>query len=67
MNKEAWIVVNGKTLSGGQSMAVRVAVTAFILDMEENGLGDDEHGKQMAKLYVDRLREVNELIFREMK
>ena len=63
MNKEPLIVVNGITLSEGQSMAVRVAVTAFILDMEENGLGDDEHGTKMAQLYIDRLREVNSIIF----
>ena len=45
-------------------MAVRVAVTSFLADMLEDGLGEDEHGQKMAKLYSESLKEVLSLIDR---
>jgi len=43
-------------------MAVRVAVTSFLADMLEDGLGEDEHGQKMAKLYSESLKEVLSII-----
>ncbi len=63
---EARIVVNGKQLTAGQSMAVRVACGAFMLEMvEPNALGDDHHGRLMAEAYKDRLGEVVSLMVAE--
>lgn len=60
---EAEITINGKPLDTGQSMTVRVALTAYLLDMREKGaLGDDEHGERMRLAYHSRLREVMALI-----
>lgn len=56
---EPKIVINGKFLSDAQAMTVRVAVNSFSIDLQSNGLGDDEHGKAMTKLYVERIQEIN--------
>lgn len=61
---EANITVNGTPLNSAQSMAVRIALTAFHSDMTQpDALGSDEHGKKMANLYRERLAEVLKLIF----
>jgi hypothetical protein len=65
MTEEPRISINGVLLSEGQTIAVRVACEAFITEMRSKGLGDDEHGKTMARLYTDRLIEVRGLIFAE--
>jgi hypothetical protein len=62
MNKEAHITINGTTLLGGQSMAVRVAISSFLSEISLDGLGDDEHARKMSELYIARLGEVLHLI-----
>jgi hypothetical protein len=47
----------------GQSMTVRVAITSFAADLLENGLGDDDHGKKMTAAYLERIGELNALLF----
>lgn len=49
--KEADIIIEGRKLSFAESMTVRVALTNYILTMDTEGLGDDEHGKCMARGY----------------
>jgi hypothetical protein len=44
--KEAVVTVNGKTLTVGESMTLRVALASFDCDC-----GDDEHGLFMTKAY----------------
>ena len=57
------ITVNGVQLTTGQIMTVHVALQSFAMDMhKENVLGEDEHGKTMRLLYLDRIREINRLI-----
>jgi len=63
MDKEAHIEINGVCLNGGQSMAVRIAVQSFFMEMEYSGLGKDEHGIMLADLYKRRLGEVADLIY----
>jgi hypothetical protein len=65
MTGEPRISINGVLLSEGQALAVRVACEAFITEMRTKGLGDDEHGKTMARMYIERLIEVRGLIFAE--
>jgi hypothetical protein len=55
---EAKITVNGHALSYGQSMTVRVALASFARDLEEEGLGDDEHGIAMTRLYQRKINEI---------
>jgi hypothetical protein len=56
--QEATITVNGHLLSHGQAMTVRVALAAFVMDLTNDGLGDDEHGKLMVKAYQERAHEI---------
>jgi hypothetical protein len=44
-------------------MTVRAAIENFDADLKQNGLGDDEHGVEMTKLYRDRISEIRSLIF----
>ena len=32
------------------SMTIRVAVEGFSMELKENGLGDDKHGKEMVQM-----------------
>jgi hypothetical protein len=59
---EPKITINGVELTVGQSMTVRVAIAALIINIQSDGLGDDEHGKIMATAYIDRAREVERLL-----
>lgn len=60
---EPHITINGQSLSEGQAMAVRVAISDFISDMAQpEALGGDEHGIAMAKAYQERLSEVLRLM-----
>lgn len=52
------IIVNGVRLTVGQAMTVRVALGNFVMDLQANGLGDDEHGKVMKYAYVARANEI---------
>ena len=52
---EANIVMNGVTLTYSQSMAVRVALESFSADLINNGLGEDEIGKQITEGYLNNI------------
>jgi hypothetical protein len=60
--QEANITINGVTLTLGQSMTLRIAVTAFWVDMRENGLGEDEEGIAVAKINENNCSEIIRLI-----
>ena len=62
---EARITINGVELTIGQSMTLRVALQSFAMDLKENGLGSDETGKSIAKGYLARISEMNNLIMRD--
>jgi hypothetical protein len=65
MPKEAVITINGQTLTVGQSMALRVAVTNYHGDMSEPGaLGKDSMGEGIRQGYLARLSEILEVILR---
>ncbi len=60
---EADVTINGVRLTVAQSMALRVAATSFLQEMETPGaLGDDMHGRTMVKNYRARLTEVLNLM-----
>ena len=60
---EPHITINGRELTTGQAMAVRVAITGFYEEMNDpKALGDDEHGRFMVEQYRNRLSEVLHLV-----
>ena len=50
---EAEIIIDGKKLTVGESMAVRVALSSFMSDLKANGLGDDDMGKALTAGYIE--------------
>lgn len=58
---EPAIIINGVRLTTGQAMTVRVALGSFAMSLND-GLGDDEHGRQMTAAYRERLRELFQLM-----
>lgn len=58
MRDEPTITVNGSLLTVGQAMTVRVALGAFALDLRTDGLGDDQHGTDITRAYLVRIKEV---------
>jgi len=54
------IIINGRQLTVGQAMTVRVAISAF--SMQLGAIGDDVHGRRMAAAYMERLREISLLM-----
>lgn len=57
MMSEWQITINGRALTTGQAMTVRVALESFALSLRD-GLGDDEHGKAMTAAYIARVEEI---------
>jgi len=56
--------VSGVELNSAQCMTIWTALQSFAIDMKENGLGNDKHGKFMADAYRKRVEEINEICFR---
>lgn len=55
---------NGVTLTYSQSMAVRVALESFSADLINNGLGEDEIGKQITEGYLNNIREIRKALYK---
>ena len=62
MNTEARVSINGVGLNAGQVMTLRVAVSSFLSDMRENGLGDDEMGEKLTAGYIRNSHELEILL-----
>jgi hypothetical protein len=60
--KEPEIIINGHKITESMAMAIRVAIEIFAFDLCENGLGNDELGKEMTKLYLDRINEIRKVM-----
>lgn len=56
--QEARIQINGRDLTEGESMTIRVAITSYLQDIQFNGLGEDEAGRSMARGYIDNCHSV---------
>lgn len=63
LDSEPSIIINGIQLSEAQAMSIRVAISHFKDDLEEKGLGDDKLGKELTSGYLERLSEINAIIF----
>lgn len=64
--KEANIMIRGFYLSVAESMAIRVALSSYLMQMESEGLGDDEHGKTMSELYAKNCKSVLKAIHEDI-
>ena len=63
MPKEPDITINGRKLTPGQAMTVRVALNSFLADLQNpEALGDDDHGREMTRLYVQAINEMNAIM-----
>ena len=51
MWKEADVKINGLSLAFGEIMSVRVAISQFLIQLQADGLGDDEMGKSLCNGY----------------
>jgi len=60
---ESDIIINGTKLTFAQAMTCRVALSSFIWEIDENGLGDDEHGKRMVEAYSENGHLILDLMF----
>ena len=59
---EPEIIINGINVGPGCAMTIRVALETFCADLIQNGLGDDEHGKRMKQVYLDRINDIREVM-----
>jgi hypothetical protein len=62
---EPTITINGKLLTVGQAMTVRVAIQSFAVSLNSEGLeenDEDEIGKSITKGYLGRISEINDMI-----
>ncbi|WP_434949799.1 hypothetical protein ACRWQL_00445 (plasmid) [Shewanella sp. HL-SH4] len=66
MADEAKIVINNQVLTEAQSATVRVALESFAQELQTDGLGSDEHGKTMTKLYLERISEIRKPLYQEL-
>lgn len=55
---EPKIIVNGIALTEAQAMTVRVALGSFAIDLDKNGLGDDEVGRNICKGYQCAINDI---------
>jgi hypothetical protein len=62
MSEEPEIIINGINIGPGCAMTIRVSIEALSSDLIENGLGNDEHGKKMKKLYLDRINDIRKIM-----
>lgn len=65
LDSEPSIIINGIQLSEAQARCIRVAISHFKDDLKEKGLGDDKLGKALTRGYLERLGEINAIIFVE--
>jgi hypothetical protein len=59
---EATIIIDGHTLTEGQSMSVRVAITAFVLELKNDKIFAESLGP-ISIAYHTRLTEVLQMIY----
>lgn len=60
--KEPSMSINGHQLTDAQAMTIRVAIEDFDASLANDGLGDDEHGRNMVTAYRARIVELRLLI-----
>ena len=59
---EPTITLNSTTLSASQAMTLRVALSAFACQMNEDGLGADAHGVSMTARYLGDIANIMKIM-----
>ena len=65
--KEAHITINWHHLTFAESMTLRVAISSFLMNMKEEGLGDDKIGKSLAQNYTKNASNIQNYIMEEAR
>ena len=57
------IIINGRTLTPGEAMTVRVALGNMLTDMQPvDALGTDEHGVFMRRAYIENIAAIHRIM-----
>jgi hypothetical protein len=56
--KEPEMSINGHPLKSTEVNTIRVALNIFYLELQNNGLGDDDHGKFMTTAYCENISSI---------
>lgn len=64
MMEEPQIEINGWQATPAMAMTIRVALESFAMDLQANGQHDCEHGIAMTNSYMDRIKEIRELMYK---
>jgi len=59
---EPEITINGQKITNAMAMTIRVAIESFAQSINSEGLGHDEHGLEMVRLYNERIHEIRSLM-----
>jgi hypothetical protein len=60
--EEPAITINGASLTPGQAMTMRIAITHYASCLAEHGLGTDAVGMSLNASYIERAQEIEELM-----
>ncbi|MDB6104127.1 MAG: hypothetical protein JWO52_4126 [Gammaproteobacteria bacterium] len=60
---EPVITINGQRCTEAQAVTIRCAIENLASDLHDSGLGEDEHGREMTRLYLQRIAEIRVLVF----
>jgi hypothetical protein len=65
---EPTITIGGVFLTHSQAMTVRIALESFAADLADVGsLGDDAHGLSMRTGYLEAIRGIRSLIYKNVR
>lgn len=59
---EPEISINGHSLTEGQAMTIRVAIQTFAINLQSDGLGNDEMAKNICASYLANIDQINRLM-----
>ena len=58
-NNEPDIIINGNICTISQAMTIRVALETFSMNLESQGIKEDETWRKIRNNYLDRIREIH--------
>lgn len=58
------IMINGKVITESQATTIRVALESFSYYVVHEGLGNDEHGQAMSKIYSRDIYEIRNIMYK---
>lgn len=59
---ESKIIINGHELNQAQVMTIRIALSAFSVELHDECLGKDKMGKLISSGYQLRIREIDNMV-----